>query len=115
MRAKLEQQAIARVRQSYEAFNRGDFDAAVQFLHPEVELYRVAGLPPVIGSDAVRQWAEPDAMLDARFEALELRVNAIVLLTKSTALQLNCGTEAASQRITRSTRISSRQTRRSGN
>lgn len=85
------EQAVARVRQSYEAFNRGDFDAAVEFLHPEVELLRVAGLPPVIGLDAVRQWAEPDAMVDTRFEALEFRVNADRVLVRQRSIARGAG------------------------
>jgi ketosteroid isomerase-like protein len=84
--SELEHQAVTRIHQSYEAFNRGDFDAAVRFFHPDVELYRAAGLPPVIGSAAVREWAEPDAMLDARFEALEFRVNANKVLVRQRSI-----------------------------
>ena len=40
------EQAQERVREGYEAFNRGDFDAAAEYLHPEVDFRRVAEVEP---------------------------------------------------------------------
>jgi ketosteroid isomerase-like protein len=65
---------VARVRGCLEAFNREDFDAAVEIAHPEIELIRPGGLGSVIGADAMRAWMEPDALEDQQIEPLEFRV-----------------------------------------
>ena len=45
----------------YEAFNRGDFEAAVEYLHPEVDWQRVADFEANLeGREAVRKNLEPD-------------------------------------------------------
>ena len=36
------EQAVRNVREGYEAFNRGDYDAAAEHLHPDVVFQRVA-------------------------------------------------------------------------
>ena len=59
---------INRLRRAYEAFSRGDFDAAIEIAHPEIEF-----LPPggaINGKAALRAWAEPDAMEDQRIQPL---------------------------------------------
>ena len=48
------------VAESYEAFNRGDFDASAEHLHPNVEWNRVADVEnPIEGKDAVRANMDP--------------------------------------------------------
>jgi len=42
-------EGVDKWRAFYEAFNRGNFDDAVQYLHPEVEL--TPALPPLEGSN----------------------------------------------------------------
>ena len=55
------EQALKRVLAAYDAFNRGDFDAAAEHLHPEVQWNRVAEVEqPVEGRDAVRSMFEPE-------------------------------------------------------
>ena len=56
-----EEQLIERVRRGYEAFNRGDFDAAIELAHPKVVFVRPGGQSELRGTDAVRAWMEPDA------------------------------------------------------
>jgi ketosteroid isomerase-like protein len=63
-----------RVRAGYAAFNRGDFDEAATFYHPDVELHRPGGLAPLRGSDALRAWMEPDAFSDQTIEPLSVEV-----------------------------------------
>lgn len=65
---------IDALRRAFEAFNRGDFDAAVEVAHPEVELVPPGGQAPLRGAAAVRAWMEPDAFEDQRFEPLDFRV-----------------------------------------
>src|SRR6478752_1011692 len=69
------QESVDRLRSLYEAFNRGDFEAAVRAAHPEVELVPPGGQSPIRGGAALRAWMEPDAFEDQRFEPLEFTVN----------------------------------------
>jgi ketosteroid isomerase-like protein len=71
----MSQENVELLRSVYEAFNRGDFEAVVQAVHPDIEFIRVGGLPPVRGAAAAREWMEPDALEDQRFEPLDFTVN----------------------------------------
>jgi ketosteroid isomerase-like protein len=71
----MSEENVERLQAAYEALNRGDFDAAVKIAHPEIEFVRVAGLPPVRGVDALREWMEPDAWETQSYEPLDFRVN----------------------------------------
>ena len=77
-----EQGIIESLRGAYEALNRGNFDAAVEILHREIEFVRPGGLPPLRGVDALRAWVEPDALEDQRWEPLELRVHDSKVLVR---------------------------------
>ena len=63
------------LRSLYGAFNRSDFDAAVEAVHPDIEFVRFGDQVPVRGVAALRGWMEPDAFEDQRFEPLDFRVN----------------------------------------
>jgi ketosteroid isomerase-like protein len=55
------EQAIQNIREGYEAFNRGDFDAAAEHLHPDIQFQRVADVEAsLVGREAVRENMEPD-------------------------------------------------------
>jgi ketosteroid isomerase-like protein len=70
-----------RVRAGYAAFNRGDFDEAATYYHPNVELRRPGGLTPLVGSDALRAWMEPDAFSEQTIEPVSVEVgNGRVLI-----------------------------------
>jgi ketosteroid isomerase-like protein len=71
----MSQENVELLRSVYEAFNRGDFEAVVRAVHPDIEFIRVGGFPPVRGAAAVREWMEPDALEDQRFEPLDFTVN----------------------------------------
>jgi hypothetical protein len=49
------------VRRIMDAFNQGDFGAAVTLAHPEVVFARPGGLADLQGVEALREWMEPDA------------------------------------------------------
>ena len=69
-----DEKMIAVLRRFHDAFNRGDFEAALQLAHPDMELVRAGGMPSVKGVAALREWMEPDAIEEQRLEPLEFRV-----------------------------------------
>ena len=73
---------IDALRRTYEAFNRGDFDMAVQLAHPEVEMVPVGGQASLKGAAAVRAWMEPDAFEEQRIEPLDFRVEGNKVLAR---------------------------------
>ena len=66
---------LERVKASYEALKRKDFDGAVEIAHPEIEFVPPGGQFPRRGVEAVRAWMEPDAFETQSFEPLDFRVN----------------------------------------
>jgi ketosteroid isomerase-like protein len=73
---------IDALRRTYEAFNRGDFDTAVQLAHPEVEMVPVGGQASLRGAAAVRAWMEPDAFEEQRIKPLDFRVEGNKVLAR---------------------------------
>jgi ketosteroid isomerase-like protein len=71
----------ARLRRGYDAYNRGDFDAAMEWIHPEIELVPAGGQPPIRGAAAYRAWMEPAAFESQVIELLEVRFNGNKPLT----------------------------------
>jgi ketosteroid isomerase-like protein len=80
-----DEEIIARLRRFYEAFNRGDFDAATEIAHPEIEFVRAMGQPSLRGADALREWMQPDAFEEQQIEALEFSVNGSMVLVRQHA------------------------------
>ena len=56
-----EEELIERLRDGYDAFNRGDYEAAVEWIHPDVVYVSPAAITEVRGVAALRAWMEPDA------------------------------------------------------
>jgi ketosteroid isomerase-like protein len=77
-----DEEMIAVLRRLHEAFNRGDFEAAVQLAHPDIEIVRQGGQSPVKGAAALREWLEPDAFEEQRIEPLDFRVNGDKVLVR---------------------------------
>jgi ketosteroid isomerase-like protein len=73
---------IDALRRAYEAFNRGDFDAAVEFAHPEMEFVPPGGQASLRGAAALRAWMEPDAFEEQRIEPLDFRVEGNKVLVR---------------------------------
>jgi hypothetical protein len=86
----------ARVRRSYDAYSRGDFDAATQWTHPEIELVPAGGQPSIRGVAAFRAWMEPDAFESQVVEPLEIRLNGnkVLIHQHSTIRGAGSGIEA---------------------
>jgi ketosteroid isomerase-like protein len=57
-----------------EAFSRGDYEAATEIAHPEVELVRSWEKSSLHGPDALREWMKPDAFQDQQGKLLEVTV-----------------------------------------
>jgi ketosteroid isomerase-like protein len=68
------------VRGAVEAFNRGDFDAVAELIHPEIEVIRLGGLPTVNGRDAAFGLMLPDAFESQELVIDEIRVEGDVVL-----------------------------------
>jgi ketosteroid isomerase-like protein len=76
---------IDALRRAHEAFNRGDFDAAVKLAHPEVEFVPPGGQASLRGAEALRAWMEPDAFDEQRIEPLDFRVEGRKVLVRQHA------------------------------
>ncbi len=79
------------VRRGYEAFNRGDFDAAVERVHPEIEFFPAGDQAPLRGVDALRAWMEPDAFESQQLQPREFRVQGNNVLVRSYARARGAG------------------------
>ena len=73
---------IDALRRTFEAFNRGDFDAAVAIAHPEIEFVPPGGQASLRGAEALRTWMEPDAFEEQRIEPLDFRVEGRKVLVR---------------------------------
>ncbi len=69
--ADRDQEITATLQRLAEAFNRGDFEAAMETAHPEIEFVRSWEKRTLRGPAAVREWMEPDAFEDQRIELRE--------------------------------------------
>ena len=86
-----DEEIIARLRRVYEAFNRGDFDAAIGVAHPEIEFVRPMGQAPLRGADALRAWMQPDAFDEQHMEAHDFSINANKVLVRQHATGRGAG------------------------
>ncbi|MGH2964903.1 MAG: nuclear transport factor 2 family protein [Solirubrobacterales bacterium] len=82
---------IDALRRAHEAFNRGDFDAAVEIAHPEVEFVPPGGQAARSGAEALRAWMEPDAFEEQRIEPLDFRVQGNKVLVRQHAQARGAG------------------------
>jgi ketosteroid isomerase-like protein len=83
--ADRDEEILTRLRRGYDAFNRGDFDAAVEMAHPEIEFVRPAGQPLLRGADALRRWMEPEAFEEQVIEPLEFSITGNKVLVRGHA------------------------------
>jgi ketosteroid isomerase-like protein len=78
-------QVVAEVRRALDAYSRGDFDAAMRRVHPEVELFLAGDQTMIKGAARFRAWMEPDAFESQVIEPLEVRLagNKILIRTRT--------------------------------
>jgi ketosteroid isomerase-like protein len=65
---------VAMVRRTFDAYSRGDFKAAMENAHPDIELVPAGGQPPIRGAARVRAWMDPDAFESQVVEPLDIRI-----------------------------------------
>jgi ketosteroid isomerase-like protein len=76
-----EDELIERLRRGYEAFNRGDHEAATKWVHPEVVFVRLSpGRTELRGAEAFRAWMEPDAFESQASEPREIEIEGNMAL-----------------------------------
>jgi ketosteroid isomerase-like protein len=80
-----DQEIISSLRSTYEAFNHGDFDTAIELAHPEIEFVPLGGQLPLRGADALRAWMEPDAFDEQRIDPSEFRMQGNKVLVRQHA------------------------------
>ena len=73
---------VERLKRGYAHFSSGDFDAAVELVHPDIEVSPPGGQKPWTGAEALRAWMEPDAFESQEFEPLELTVSGNKVLAR---------------------------------
>jgi ketosteroid isomerase-like protein len=86
-----EDELIERLRRTYEAFNRGDFDTAIELAHPDVVFVRPGAQAELRGAEAFRAWMEPDAFESQMIEPLEFRVSGNNVLVRQHATARGAG------------------------
>jgi ketosteroid isomerase-like protein len=62
------------VRRVFDAYSRGDFEAAMENAHPDIELVPAGGQAPIRGPARLRAWMKPDAFESQVVEALDFRI-----------------------------------------
>jgi ketosteroid isomerase-like protein len=78
-----DEEITARLRRFYEAFNSGDYDAAIEVAHPAIVVVRPMGQSTLHGADALRRWMQPDAFEEQQIEAFEFTVNGNKVLVRN--------------------------------
>jgi ketosteroid isomerase-like protein len=78
-----DEEMIAVLRRLNDAFNRGDVEAMVQLVRPDIEFVRAGGQSSLKGVAAMRDWMKPDAFEEQRGEQLEFRVNGDKVLVRT--------------------------------
>jgi ketosteroid isomerase-like protein len=70
-----EDELIDRLRRGYDTFNRGDYEAAIDWVHPDVVFVSLSpGRTEHRGAEALRTWMEPDAFESQVTEPLEIEI-----------------------------------------
>jgi len=91
----MSREKIDRLRAAFDAFNGGDFDAALTFAHPDIEFVPPGGQTSYKGIESFRAWMEPDAFEIQVIEPLDFIVagNRILVRQRSTARGAGSGIE----------------------
>jgi ketosteroid isomerase-like protein len=70
-----EEELTDRLRRGYDAFNRGDYEAALEWVDPDVVFVSLGvGRTEYLGTEALRKWMEPDAFESQWTEPLEIEI-----------------------------------------
>ena len=70
-----EEELLERLHRGHEAFNRGDYAAATEWVHPDVVMVSLSpGRTELRGAEALRAWMEPDAFESQNSEARKIEI-----------------------------------------
>jgi ketosteroid isomerase-like protein len=70
-----EDELIRRLHRGYDAFNRGDYEAATEWVHPDLVLVSLSpGRTELRGVEAFRAWMEPDAFESQESEIRDVEI-----------------------------------------
>ena len=70
-----EEELLERLHRGYEAFNRGDYAAATEWVHPDVVMVSLSpGRTELRGAEALRAWMEPDVFESQNSEARKIEI-----------------------------------------
>jgi ketosteroid isomerase-like protein len=86
-----DQEIIASVHRTYEAFSRGDFDAAMEMAHPEIEFVSPSEQSRLKGADALRAWMVPGAFEEQQIQPRESRIQGNKVLVRQHARARGAG------------------------
>jgi ketosteroid isomerase-like protein len=90
-----ESETVRLIRESYDAFNRGDFEAAMEHAHPEFELRRPPSGPyagaPIRGREGVLSYLKPDVFEEQRATPLDFTEGEGVVLVRLKAYGRGAG------------------------
>jgi ketosteroid isomerase-like protein len=70
----MSQRNVEAMRRWLEAISSEDFDAALELVHPQIELVPPGGQPPYRGAESLRRWMEPDAFQEQVVTPVEIVV-----------------------------------------
>lgn len=86
---------ITGLRHAYEAYSRGDFDAAVAIAHPDIELVTTGGFTNLRGADKFRAWMEPETLADVVMEPdrFEVAGNSVLVHQRSRGRGVESGAD----------------------
>jgi ketosteroid isomerase-like protein len=93
-----ERKAIRVVRESIEAFNRGEFDRIAAATDPDFELLRAGEAPDgetLSGPEAMRRYFEPDAFRSTTFEIEKIVDGGAAIIVEGTSHAIGAGSGAA--------------------
>jgi ketosteroid isomerase-like protein len=93
---KRDAELVAEVRRAFDAYSRGDFDAAMKNVHPQIEFVPPGGQHPIKGAAGFRAWMEPDAFESQAVEPLDCRVvgNKVLIRMRTHIRGAGSGIEA---------------------
>jgi ketosteroid isomerase-like protein len=87
-----EDELLDRLRQGYGAFNRGDYDAATEWVHPDVVFVSAGAITELRGAEALKAWMEPDAFESQMSEPGQIEVAGNkALIHQTTGARGECG------------------------
>src|SRR4051812_40231340 len=86
-----EKDLIERLRRIYELFNAEEFDAAIEFAHPDIVFARTGAQSDLTGAKALRAWMEPDAFESQVIEIEEFEVAGNRVLVRQHASARGAG------------------------